>query len=142
MGQGKPNFEALAFVLAGLWALGASAYRILTPLEIHEIEAVSEGGGGQAVQEQVRLASWYQVQGLWGLVVPLGFTLLFAALAYCVLRGWYRLAAVFTGIAMVSIYLTGFSLGLMYLPGLAAVLLGWLIMGLLRWFRRPPTVPR
>lgn len=132
-------FNKLALILfafAALWALGGSIYLLATPITIHEIEAESTANGSEFVEEVTRQASWYEVQGLWGVIIVLIFVLLFFSIALFAFKGRYISLAITSFLAVTLTFLAGFSIGPIYLLAVFAVLAGWLMLGLSRIFRR------
>lgn len=129
------KLKRILFVFAAVWSVGASLYWLLSPVTIHEITAQSSANGSSPVEETFRQASWYQVQGVWGVAVLVIFALLYIAAAVFAVRGRHIPLAAASLIALVITYLAGLSIGALYLPAAFAVLAGWLVIGLNRLLR-------
>lgn len=126
----------LLFIFAALWSLGASAYWLLSPVTIHEIRASSVAGGSQSVEELSRQASWYEVQGLWGVIVLLVFALLYGSISFFAIKDQRLALAIASLLATAFTLLSGLSIGPLYLPALLAVCVAWLILGIAGILRR------
>jgi hypothetical protein len=87
------------------------------------------------VEEVTRPASWYEVQGLWGVIILLIFVLLFFSVAFLAFKEKYIALAVTSFLAVTLTFLAGLSIGPVYLPAALAVLAGGLLLGLARIFR-------
>ncbi|MCH8340376.1 MAG: hypothetical protein IIA51_02305 [Chloroflexi bacterium] len=126
----------IPFLLAALVAIGASIYFLLSPTIIHEIVATTSADGSQTVAELSRQASWYEVQGVWGVVVLLIFALLYSSTAYLASRNRLVALAIASASALMLTILAGFSIGPLYIPALLTVVVGWLTLGLGKMVRR------
>jgi hypothetical protein len=124
------QLERIFFVFAAIWSFGAGLYWLLSPVAIHEITAESTANGSSTVEETVRQASWYEVQGLWGVAVLLIFALLYLAVAIFAIRRQRVPLAIASLLAVVVTLLAGLSIGPLYLPAANAVLAGWITWGL------------
>jgi hypothetical protein len=122
------------FILSALWALTAGFIILLRPLTVNEQVAQQVAGSSGSTETVTRQVSWFAVQGVWGIVVLLLFTLIFAVGAFASIRDRSLLLAAASLTALALTYLSGFSIGMYYLPSAAAVVLGWVIVtiGLLR----------
>lgn len=129
----------ILFAFAALWALGGSIYLLATPITIREIEAESTANGSEFVEEVTRQVSWYEVQGVWGVIIVLIFALLFLSIALFAFKGRFISLAITSFLAVTLTFLAGFSIGPVYLFAVFAVLAGWLMLGLARIFRRIDT---
>jgi hypothetical protein len=117
------------FILSAVLAAAASFCIALAPLTISSQTAQFDGGD-QILIETTHQASWFSVQGVWGILVLLLFTMIFAVGAFASIRGWLTLLAAASLFGIALTYLSGFSIGMFYLPSAAAVILGWVIMAL------------
>ena len=75
-----------------------------------------------------RQQSWYEAQGLWGVIVLVifsGFYLLALRVAW---RGKYRALAVMGVVAVALSIVTGFSIGAAYLPAALGLFIGALVL--------------
>ncbi|MCH7611611.1 MAG: hypothetical protein IIB10_13115 [Chloroflexi bacterium] len=126
----------IPFLLAALLAIGASIYFLLSPTTIQEVVATTSANGSQTIEELSRQASWYEVQGVWGVVVLLIFALLYSSTAYLALRNRLVALAIASASALMLTILAGFSIGPLYIPALLMVVVGWLTLGLGKMVRR------
>ncbi|MCH8877534.1 MAG: hypothetical protein IIA89_12035 [Chloroflexi bacterium] len=126
----------IPFLLVALLAIGASIYFLLSPTTIQEVVATTSANGSQTIEELSRQASWYEVQGVWGVVVLLIFALLYSSTAYLALRNRLVALAIASASALMLTVLAGFSIGPLYIPALLMVVVGWLTLGLGKMVRR------
>ena len=108
---------------AAAWAVLVSLYFLLTPIPLHTIPAAAVSGASESIESAVITQSWYQVQGLWGTVVLLLFAGFYVLALYLI---WHSAvpALIIMSLAGITIsYITGFSIGLFYLPSALALLL-------------------
>lgn len=117
------------FATSALLAVAASIYILCSPVTISEVRATGSADGSLATKELTRYASWYQVQGAWGVVVLVIFAALFVLVAFLALRKRYVASAVLSVLAGILVLLAGFSVGLFYFPAAAFIVLGWLALG-------------
>jgi hypothetical protein len=111
----------IPFLFSALWSIGVGLYLLLTPQTIVEQVAVSTPGSTETSEEIVRQVSWYQVQGLWGVIVLV------------VVFTQRMIAAAITSLLAVGlVYLAGLSIGPLYLPALLGVVVGWAFLGFAR----------
>ncbi|KPK07501.1 MAG: hypothetical protein AMJ56_13265 [Anaerolineae bacterium SG8_19] len=137
-------FNRLALILFGfaaLWAIGGSIYLLATPTTIHEIKFESGDNGSEFVEEITRQASWYEVQGLWGVIVLFVFALLFFSVALFAFKRRYISLAITSFLAVILTFLAGLSIGPIYLLAVFAVLAGWLVLGITWIFRSRQQTP-
>ena len=77
----------IPFLLAAMWAVGAGIYLLLSPTVIQVIVVrpasswTTLADGSQTIEELSRQSSWYEVQGVWGVIVLLIFALLYSSTA-------------------------------------------------------------
>ncbi len=124
-----PFFERphqIPFVIAGLWSFGASLFLLASPMTIHGMTGADDGPG---VVEFVRQASFYEIQGLWGVFVLLIFAFVFALTGLFAVRDRTVGLAATSLLAVTLTCLALFSIGAAYLPAAFAVLAGWLVLG-------------
>ncbi|MCH7611689.1 MAG: hypothetical protein IIB10_13515 [Chloroflexi bacterium] len=126
----------IPFLLAALLAIGASIYFLLSPTTIQEFVATTSANGSKTIEELSRQASWYEVQGVWGVVVLLIFALLYSSTAYLASRNRLVALAIASASALMLTILAGFSIGPLYIPALLTVVVGWLTLGLGKMVRR------
>ena len=126
----------IPFLLAAMWAIGAGIYLLLSPTVIQEIVWTASSDGSQTIEELSRQASWYEVQGVWGVIVLLIFALLYSSTALLASRKRLVALAIASSLALMLTVLAGFSIGLLYIPALLMVVAGWLTLGLAKIVRR------
>lgn len=123
-------FVRIPFLFSALWSIGVSLYLLLTPQTILEQVAVSTPGSTETGEVIVRQVSWYQVQGLWGVIVLAVFAMLFVLIGIFVFRQRLDAAAITSLLAVVLTFLAGLSIGPLYLPAVLGVVVGWALLGL------------
>jgi hypothetical protein len=130
----KDSYELfrIPLVFAAAWSIGASLYVLLTPIALHEQIAVSSPGVSGSSAEVILQASWYEVQGLWGVIILLIFSLIFASMGYFALRNDIRALAFASPLAVTLTILAGFSIGPFYFPAVIALAAGWAAWGVAR----------
>ena len=134
----------IPFLLAAMWAIGAGIYLLLSPTVIHQVIVVrptivlglTSADGSQTIEELSRQSSWYEVQGVWGVIVLLIFALLYSSTALLASRKRLVALAIASSLALMLTVLAGFSIGLLYIPALLMVVVGWLTLGLAKIVRR------
>ena len=122
----------IPFLFSALWSIGVGLYLLLTPQTIIEQVAVSTPGSTETSEEIVRQVSWYQVQGLWGVIVLVVFAVLFILIGIFVFTQRLIAAAITSLLAVGLVYLAGLSIGPLYLPALLGVVVGWAFLGFAR----------
>lgn len=128
----------LLVVLAAIWAVGVSLYFFFSPITIHSITATSVLGDLERVEATTLTRSWYQVQGLWGIIVLVLFAGLYVVAPYLVWRSTYVALAILSLAALTLSYLAGFSIGLFYLPSAFGLLIGTTLLWLSRRMAMKP----
>lgn len=104
-------------ILAAVLALAASLYIVFSPISYVEQDALT----GEEVTAQL---SWFEGQGWWGVLILLLFAALYALPLALHLRARAGWAALLGLLALVLTYLAGFSIGVVYWPAAAALILG------------------
>ena len=130
------NLYRIPFLLSAIWAIGAGIYLLLSPTVIQEFVATTSADGSQTIEELSRQVSWYEVQGVWGVIVLLIFALLYSSTAYLASRNRLVALAIASSLALMLTVLAGFSIGFLYIPAMLMVVVGWLILGLAKIVRR------
>ena len=130
------NLYRLPFLLGAIWAIGAGIYLLLSPMVIQVIVGTTSADGSQTIEELSRQASWYEVQGVWGVIVLLIFALLYSSTALLASRKRLVALAIASSLALMLTVLAGFSIGLLYIPALLMVVVGWLTLGLAKIVQR------
>jgi hypothetical protein len=113
--------------IAAAWAVGASLTIFFSPVSISGVTATLRRDSSEVVEVFTRQQSWYQAQGLWGvlvLVIISGFYLLALRVAW---RGRYRALMVMGVVAVALSIVTGFSIGAAYLPAALGLFTGALL---------------
>ena len=120
--------------IAAAWAMGASLYIFFSPVSGRGVRTTAIVGAPNAVVEIFTTEqSWYEAQGLWGVVVLVifaGFYLLAVRLAW---RSRYIALAILSVVAIALSIITGFSVGGIYLPAALALFVGTLMFLASRW---------
>jgi hypothetical protein len=101
---------------AALWAMAASLYILFYPVTINGVTSTLRRDSGELVDVFTRQQSWYETQGLWGVLVIVifgGFYLLAARVAW---KGNYKVLTIMGIVGIVLSIVTGFSIGGAYLP--------------------------
>ena len=130
------NLYRIPFLLAAIWAIGAGIYLLLSPMVIQEFVATTSADGSRTIEELSRQVSWYEVQGVWGVRVLLIFALLYSSTALLASRKRLVALAIASSLALILTALAGFSIGLLYIPALLMVVIGWLTLVLAKIVRR------
>lgn len=113
------KFPQTFFSLAAALALAASIFILMSSSEMREYVIGAEGG-----YEIVRQISWYESQGLWGVIVLFLMADLYVAPLFFYVRGQRTWPFVTGGLALLATLLSGFSIGMAYLPAAGALLVG------------------
>ena len=113
---------------AAVWAVGASLYIFSSPVTISGVTGTLRRDLSEVVEVFTRQQSWYEAQGLWGvlvLVIFSGFYLLALRVAW---RGRYRALAIMGVVAVALSIVSGFSIGAAYLPAALGLFIGALVL--------------
>ncbi len=110
--------------LAAVLAVLASLYFFFYPLEVVTITASATAGGREVVEETTVRRWWYQEQGWWGVFVLVLFAGYYGAAYWLARRRAAIWVAVFGIGALVLAFLSGFSIGFLYLPSALLLLVG------------------
>lgn len=114
----------LVVAIAASWAVGGSLYIFSSPISVHGVTGLMLRDSSTVVDTFTRDQSWYEAQGLWGvlwLVVFSGLYLLAVRVAW---RGNYIALAIMSLLAVALSIVTGFSIGRVYLPAALGLLIG------------------
>ncbi len=107
-------------VLAATWAVGASLYIFSLPLSVHGVTGTMMRNSGTVVEAVTKEQSWYEAQGLWGILWLVLFSALYLVAVQVAWRGSHAGLLSISVIAVALSVVTGFSIGGAYLPaGLA-----------------------
>jgi len=118
----------LIVAIAASWAVGASLYIFFSPVTISGVTGTLRRDLSEVVEVFTRQQSWYEAQGLWGvlvLVIFSGFYLLALRVAW---RGRYRALAIMGVVAVALSIVSGFSIGAAYLPAALGLFIGALVL--------------
>jgi len=122
--QGIRCLHKIIVGMAAAWAVGVSLYIFFSPVTISGVTATLRRDSSEIVEVFTRQQSWYEAQGLWGVLVLVffsGFYLLALRVAW---KGKYRVLAVMGVVAIALSVVTGFSIGGAYLPSALGLLIG------------------
>ncbi len=114
--------------IAASWAVGASLYILFSPVTISGVRGTVRRDLSEVVEVFTRQQSWYETQGLWGVIVLVifgGFYLLAFRVAW---RGKYRALAIMGVVAVALSIVSGFSIGAAYLPAALGLFIGALLL--------------
>ena len=129
------RFRRLPFVFGALWSVGASIRILLTPMNFQSVIATIAEDGSESVEEVVKQVSWYEMQGLWGVIILIIFAFLFSTIGVLAFRGRLIILAVFSLLAISLTILASLSIGLLYFPAVLLVVIGWILLGLEKLLR-------
>ena len=120
--------------IAAAWAMGASLYIFFSPVSGRGVRTTGFVGSPNAVVETFTTEqSWYEAQGLWGLVVLLIFALFYLLAVRLAWRSRYTTLAILSVVAIALSIITGFSVGVIYLPAALGLFVGTLMFLASRW---------
>ncbi len=114
--------------IAASWAVGASLYIFFSPMTISGVRGTLLRDSSEVVEVFTRQQSWYEAQGLWGvlvLVIFSGFYLLAFRVAW---RGNYKALTVMGVVAVALSIVSGFSIGAAYFPAALGLFIGALLL--------------
>ena len=114
--------------IATAWAVGASLYIFFSPVTISGVRGTVRRDLSEVVEVFTRQQSWYEAQGLWGVIVLVifcGFYLLALRVAW---RGKFKALSVMGVVAVALSIVTGFSIGAAYFPAALGLLIGALVL--------------
>ena len=125
------KIKGLVFILAGLWAIWASLSLIFTPTTVHIQEAIINDpvDGSQSIVNEMREISWYEAQGIWGVIVVVTFAFMYTLISLFALMDNRTGLAIFSILAGALTFLAALSIGGLYAPSLGGVILGWILLG-------------
>ena len=128
----------LFLYFAAMWSVVAGLVLLLTPLEVQTLTAQGIAEDAASAVESSQSITWYEAQGLAGIVLLVLFALLYVAMAYLSwVKRWIG-AASFAAIAILLTLLAGFSIGAFYMPAAMLSLVGLILLGIRR-MRTPTT---
>jgi hypothetical protein len=110
--------------IAATWALGASLYIFFSPVSVHGVSSVMLRDSATVVEEFSREQSWYEAQGLWGVLWLVIFSGLYLLAVQVAWRDNIKALASVSAVAIALSIITGFSIGGAYLPSALGLLIG------------------
>ena len=88
------NTGKLIVVLAAAWAVGGSLYIFFSPVTVSGVTGIMSRNSNEVVETFTRNQSWYEAQGLWGVLVPVIFSGLYLLSIGVAWRGNYMALAI------------------------------------------------
>ena len=125
----------LIIVIAAAWEVGASLYIFHSPVTAHGVTGIMLRDSSEIVETFTRDQSWYEAQGLWGVLVLVIFSGLYLLSVRIAWRGNYMALAIVCVVALALSIVAGFSIGGAYLPAALGLLIGTLVLLLCRLLR-------
>jgi hypothetical protein len=110
--------------IAAIWALAVSLLFFFLPQRVEIQEATLVPGETTEVETVIEEKSFYEIQGLWGTVVLVLFAGFYAVPLRFVASNKRLLLVTWGLLALALSYITGFSIGLWYLPSALLLLAG------------------
>ncbi len=124
----------LVVATAAAWAMGASLYIFFSPVSGRGVRTTGIVGAPNAVVEIFTTEqSWYEAQGLWGIVVLVIFALFYLLAVRLAWRSHYTALAILSVVAIALSIITGFSIGGAYLPAALGLFIGSVMFLSSRW---------
>jgi len=114
--------------IATAWAGGASLYILFSPVTISGVTGTLRRDSSEVVEVFTRQQSWYESQGLWGVLVLVIFSGFYLLALRVALGGNYKALMVMGIVAVMLSIVTGFSIGAAYLPSALGLCIGALIL--------------
>jgi hypothetical protein len=114
--------------IAAAWAVGASLYILFSPVTISGVTGTVRPGSSEVVDVFTRQQSWFEAQGLRGVLVLVLFSALYLLAIWIVWRGKYRALLILSVFAIALSIVTGFSIGAAYLPAALGLFVGALML--------------
>ena len=123
---------------AAAWAVGASLYIFFSPVTTSGVTGTLRRDSSEVVEIFTRQQSWYEAQGLWGILVLVIFSGLYILAVRVAFKGKYGALTIMGIVAVALSILAGFSIGVAYLPAAMGLLIGALVLISSRfsWFLR------
>jgi len=115
-------------VVATSWAIGASTYILFSPFSGQGVTSRADFGvPGSLVETFTTEQSWYEAQGIAGVLVLVIFSSLYLLSVHLAWRASYIALFVLSVIAFALSIVAGFSVGGLYFPSAVGLLIGALI---------------
>jgi hypothetical protein len=118
----------LIVAIAACWATGASLYIFSAPVSMHGVTSRSVRGSSTIVETFTKEQSWYEAQGLWGVIVLVVFAAVYLLAVRLAWRGRHVAVTVVSLVAVALSIISGFSIGAIYLPGALGLFVGAIIL--------------
>lgn len=118
----------LIVALAAAWAVGASLYIVSSPVSAHSVTGLMLRDSSTVVEAFAREQSWYETQGLWGILWLVFFSGLYLLAVRLAWRGDHIALAIMSVAAIALSIITGFSIGGAYLPAALGLFIGALTL--------------
>ena len=117
----------LIVAIAAAWAVGASLYIFASPVSIHGVTGLMLRDSSTVVETFTREQSWFEAQGLWGILWLVVFSGLYLVAVQVAWRGNHIALAIMSLTAVALSIVTGFSIGGAYLPAALGLFIGTLM---------------
>ena len=117
----------LLVAIAATWAVGASVYIFSSPVSVQGKREFMLRDSSTVVEAFTRDQSWYQAQGLWGILWLIFFSGLYLLAVRVAWKGNHIALASTSMMAVALSIVTGFSIGGAYLPAALSLFIGTLI---------------
>jgi hypothetical protein len=120
------------------WAVGIAVYLLLfAQLTYQGVTTTTEAGQPPVTTSFTRQERLITAAEPFTVVFILAFSAILAGGAFAARRGFIVSATVLAGISLVFSFISGFSIGLLYLPAALALTICALLLGIDRLARRP-----
>ena len=119
-----------AVAIAASWAVGVSLYILFSPVNVSGVTATLRRNADEVVEVFTRQQSWYEVQGLWGVMVLVIFCAFYLLAVRVAWQGNYKSLMVMGFVGVALSILSGFSIGAAYLPAALGLLFGAVVLRL------------
>ena len=117
----------LIVAMAASWAVGASIYIFSSPVSVRGVTDLMLRDTSTVVEAFAQEQSWYEAQGLWGILWLVVFSGLYLLAVRVAWRGNHIALAIVSVTAVALSIVTGFSIGGVYLPAALGLLIGTLM---------------
>ena len=117
----------LIVAIAATSAVGASLYIFSTPVSVHGVTDLMFRDSSTVVEDFSREQSWYEAQGLWGILWLVFFSGLYLLAVRVAWKGNHIALAILSVTAVALSIVTGFSIGGAYLPSALGLFIGTLM---------------
>ena len=114
--------------IATAWAVGASLYIFFSPMTISGVRGTLLRDSSEVVEVFTRQQSWYEAQGLWGVLVLVIFSNFYLLAFRVAWRGKYKALTVMGVVAIALSIVSGFSIGAAYFPAALGLIIGALLL--------------